>query len=180
MYDHSSETKSKLQSLKDLKAKMKELHAHSLKTSSSAMSDQAPNPQDHPHEEDALDTTELSHQSREGKTHDDMNEDHRETESNLKAKSSHDSAAVHDNKPNPKSPTFTPKSRPEYSNPGSSTSVRDEHGGNPHNPTFTKYPHQEVGNESMAEDEQEDTAHLEPLNLHPGLAKLLQQHLLKK
>ena len=180
MYGNDKDKDTKLKSLKDLGSKMRELHAHSVKGDSASMHDDMPNGKSPHDEEDTEDKSEMSHQDREDSKHDDMNEDGMNEESNLESHPSHDSEAVHDHKPNPKMPKEHLKSHKEHSDMGDSEEVHDEHGGNAPSPHFGKYPHMEMGDESHAEDEEEDTDHLEPMQLHPGLQKLLQEHLMKK
>ena len=96
MYGSDKDKDTKLKSLKDLGSKMRELHAHSVKGNSQAMTDSMPNPKKVRNEEDTEDKSEMSHQDREDSKHDDMNEDGMNEESNLESHPSHDSQAMHD------------------------------------------------------------------------------------
>ena len=218
MYGSDKDKDTKLKSLKDLGSKMRELHAHSVKGNSQAMTDSMPNPKKVRNEEDTEDKSEMSHQDREDSKHDDMNEDGMNEESNLESHPSHDSQAMHDNKPNPKMPSNSKSmGKPtKHSNAGDSEETHDEHGPlsahepaneesneTPHdlhrshredsmhhdensssNPEFNEsshegFQHDSGGSGSFGDEESpEDDSHdLAPLTLHPGLVKLLHEHL---
>jgi len=207
MYGSDKDKDTKLKSLKDLGSKMRELHAHSVKGNSAAMSDPYSNPKPPKNEEDREDKSEKMHQTREDSQHDDLNEDHDNSQPYYKHQDAHDNEAVHDDKPNPKMPS-NEKSKGKankQSNSGDSEETHDEHGplsahepaneeSNEHpselhrshrsdsmhddensssNPEFNEHSH-----ESSQDDEgEDDDSDMTPLNLHPGLAKLLHEHL---
>lgn len=189
MYGNDKVKETKLKSLRDLGSKMRSLQSDSLKGEQSKM-------------------------DREDDKHDDMNNDKENSKPYYRARSSEDNEAVHDSKPNPKSPKFDIKSKPEHSNPSDSEAVHDEHG-----PKSAKEPANEESNEKLSdlhrsqrEDSMHDDSHslpeahesshesyqhdshessevespeeeahdLAPLTLHPGLMKLLHDHMMSK
>ena len=218
MYGSDKDKDTKLKSLKDLGSKMRELHAHSVKGNSAAMTDSMPNPKVSRNYESAEDSSETKHQTREDSHHDDLNEDHMDHESNLKPHSESDNEAVHDTKPNPKMPSNSKSmGKPtKHSNAGDSEETHDEHGplsahepaneesdetpsdlhrsyredsmhhgeNSSRNPEFHEsshegFQHDSGGSGSFGDEESpEDDSHdLAPLTLHPGLVKLLHEHL---
>lgn len=173
MYGNDKEKETKLKSLKDLSHKMKGLQSSSLKG-------------------------EQSHMDREDENHDDLNAggnpslpSDKKNISNPKIPNEHsnpgDSEAVHDehggnahepaNEESDESPKDLHRSQREDSMHDDSKSLPEDE-----DKSDASEQHGSGGNEAFGDEESpEEEAHeLSPLTLHPGLMKLLHEHLMSK